>query len=219
MKEQGNQPEKHKAQPNQANQREAQRASQKEGNRAEAKKTRRKQAEPRPMELLMGRNLSFWQELLLALLPTVTVLLVIAMVGLLSGRAVLFTSLASSAFLIYINPSHKMNSGRTLVIAQMMAALAGYASFTLLGKNYIGSGAAMILTIVLMIVLNAVHPPAVSTALLFGLGGEFPSDLALFALAVLMTLTLILLQRSTLGLMTRFVEEQDKQKKDHSSTD
>ncbi len=176
----------------------------------EAKKTNKKLREPRPMEMLIGRNLSIWQELLLAALPTVTVLLVIALVGIVSNRAVLFTSLASSAFLIYINPSHKMNNGRTLVIAQMIGALAGFASFTLLGQNYFGVGAAMILTIVLMIVLNAVHPPAVSTALLFGLEGKYAFDLALFALALLMTLTLILLQKSTLGLMSRFVEEQDK---------
>ncbi len=184
----------------------------KQAHQSESKKTKQKEKEPRPMELLIGRNLSIWQELILAALPTVTVLLVIALVGFLSSRAVLFTSLASSAFLIYINPSNKMNNGRTLVISQMVGALAGYASFTLLGKNYFGVGAAMILTIVLMIVLNAVHPPAVSTSLLFGLGGEFASDLALFALALLMTLMLILLQRSTLGLMSRFVQEQDKRK-------
>ena len=131
----------------------------------------------------------------------------------------LFVNLhGSNSYLIYINPRHKMSNGRTLIISQMIGALTGYGSYTLLGKNYLGVGAAMIVTIVLMIVLNAVHPPAVSTALLFGLSGKYAIDLALFATALLLLLLLVLVQRHTLGLMGRFVEERDRKKGRKSSS-
>ncbi len=179
-----------------------------------AEKKKRKRRAPRPMERLTGRHLSLEQELMLASLPTVIVLIVFALVGLLAQQEILFTSLASSAFLIYINPAHPMNNTRTVIIAQMIGAIAGFSAYAIFSLNYLAVGAAMIFTIVLMIVLNVAHPPAVSTALLFGLSGKRPIDLALFAFALLLTVTLIVLQRSWLGWMSRFVDEREKKKKE-----
>ena len=59
-----------------------------------------------------------WGELALALLPTLTILLVLAFVEAFSRQRLLFASLASSAFLIYLEPRHRTNSVRTLALAQ-----------------------------------------------------------------------------------------------------
>jgi CBS-domain-containing membrane protein len=98
-------------------------------------------------------------ELVLALLPTVTVLAVLGLVELVTQQRLLFASLASSAFLIYLDPQHGTNSIRTLILAQMLAALVGWGSFVALGDGYLSGGAAMVATILLMILLDAVHPP------------------------------------------------------------
>ena len=115
------------------------------------------------------RRLRLADELLLALLPTAAVLLVLAAVEALSRQRLLFASLASSAFLIYLDPRHGTNAVRTLVVAQLSAALLGLAAFLLLGPGYAAAGVGMVAAIVLMILLDAVHPPAVSTALSFAL--------------------------------------------------
>lgn len=49
-------------------------------------------------------------ELILALLPTLVVLGVLAFVEVLSRQGLLFASLASSAFLIYLDPQHNTNT-------------------------------------------------------------------------------------------------------------
>ncbi|MBA3438759.1 MAG: HPP family protein [Pyrinomonadaceae bacterium] len=139
----------------------------------------------------------------LALLPTLTVLLVFAFVEVLSSQRLLFASLASSAFLIYLDPRHKANTVRTLLFAQVGAALLGFATHAALGAGYLSGGVAMILVIVLMILLDAMHPPAVSTALSFAFRAGPESNLLLFSLAVGVTVTLVLLQRAALWLLNR----------------
>ena len=88
--------------------------------------------------------LSLRQELGLALLPTVVVLLMLGYVEAFSRQRLLFASLASSAFLIYIDPEHPMNGVRTLVLAQSSAALIGFAADYLLGAGYLAAGVAMV---------------------------------------------------------------------------
>ena len=65
------------------------------------------------------------------------------------------------------------------------------------------AGVAMIAAIVLMIVLDAVHPPAVATALSFGLRAGDASNLLLFGLALGITIVLLGLQRLTQYLVLR----------------
>ncbi|WP_349264198.1 HPP family protein [Longimicrobium sp.] len=142
-------------------------------------------------------------ELMLAALPTATVLLVLYLVETLSEQRLLFASLASSAFLIYMDPEHGTNRVRTLVISQISAALIGLATFTVLGPGYDAGALAMVLTILLMIVSDAVHPPAVSTALSFSLRAGDESNVALFGLAVAITAALVLMQRAALWMLAR----------------
>lgn len=142
-------------------------------------------------------------ELLLALLPTATVLAVFGLVEAFSQQRLLFVSLASSAFLIYLDPQHGTNSVRTLVVAQLSAAALGVAALALLGPGYAAGGAAMVAAIVLMVALDAVHPPAVSTALSFAFRDAAEDTLTLFALAVGLVALLVALERATLWLLGR----------------
>lgn len=137
-------------------------------------------------------------EFALALAPTAIVLGVLALVEALSQQRLLFASLASSAFLIYLDPQHGTNSVRTLTISQLMAATIGFIAYLLLGPGYVSGGMAMVITIALMIILDTVHPPAVSTSLSFALRAGNESNLVLFGLAVGITATLVLLERIAL---------------------
>jgi len=151
----------------------------------------------------LRKRLTIKGELILALLPTLTVLAVFAMVDVLSQQRLLFASLASSAFLIYLDPQHGTNRIRTLILAQVTAAVIGLLTYLVLGTGYVSGGTAMVLTIGLMIALDAVHPPAVSTALSFALRAGNVANVLLFAVAVGITAGLVILELATLWLLTR----------------
>jgi len=147
------------------------------------------------------RRLGRGDELLLALLPTATILSVLGLVEAMSRQRLLFASLASSAFLIHLDPRHGMNSVRTLVLAQMGAAGIGLGAFLLLGPGYVSAGSAMVASIVLMILTDSVHPPAVSTSLAFAFRAGDESNLLVFGLAVAVTALLVVLERAALWLL------------------
>src|SRR6202043_3890544 len=96
-------------------------------------------------------RLSVRQQFGLAIMPTVVVLLMVACVQVLSDQLLIFASLASSAFLVYLDPEHSTNRARTFLIAQGSAALLGYGSVSLLGTGFLAPGVALVLTIVLII--------------------------------------------------------------------
>ncbi|KON81672.1 HPP family protein [Azoarcus sp. PA01] len=150
------------------------------------------------------RRLGLRGEMLLALLPTLTVLAVLGLVQMLSDQRLLFASLASSAFLIYLEPEHATNRVTTLVVAQMSAAGIGLLTYVALGPGYVSAGIAMVAAIVLMIVVDAVHPPAVSTALSFALRAGDESNIAIFGLAVVITALLVALQRAAVWMLRRY---------------
>jgi CBS-domain-containing membrane protein len=152
----------------------------------------------------LRRKIGLKGEFALALLPTLTVLAVLGLVEVFSRQRMLFASLASSAFLIYLDPQHGTNTVRTLVIAHLLAAGIGLATFLTLGPGYLAGGAAMVASITLMIVFDAVHPPAVSTSLSFAFRASQESNLLIFALALGVTVVLVLLQRTALHLLARF---------------
>lgn len=149
-------------------------------------------------------RLSLRQELALALLPTVTVLLMLGGVEIFSRQRLLFASLASSAFLIYVDPEHPTNSVRTLVLAQGCAVLLGFGADWLFGAGYLAAGAAMVATIIVTVSLRAMHPPAVSTALTFAFRANPASSLLLFALALGLVVLLVALERASLWLLRRY---------------
>jgi CBS-domain-containing membrane protein len=152
----------------------------------------------------LRRRLDLKGELALATAPTITILAVLALVEVISRQRLLFASLASSAFLIYLDPQHGTNTVRTLLFSQIMAATIGLITYLLIGSGYVSGGIAMVVTIIMMILLDVVHPPAVSTSLGFSLRSGNESNLILFALAVGITATLIGLERFALWILARY---------------
>lgn len=142
-------------------------------------------------------------DLTLAILPTVTVLLVFALVDAFSRRRLLFAPLAASAFLVYQDPEHETNSVRTLALAQGFASLIGFAAHFLLGPSFWAAGAAMVIVIFGMILARAMHPPAVATALSFALGAGDGRGLLLFGVCVGGLVVLVLLQQAAVRLLRR----------------
>jgi len=160
---------------------------------------------PSPPALRRARErLSFRGELALAALPTLTVLGVLAAVEALTTQRLLFASLASSAFLIYLDPEHGTNRVRALLVSQTLAALLGWGAYAALGGGYAAAALALVGTIVSMIALDVVHPPAVATAMSFALRAGDASNLALFALALGITIVLVCLQRAAVWALVRF---------------
>lgn len=151
----------------------------------------------------MRSRLTVQGELLLALLPTLVVLLVLVFVEIFSRQRLLFASLASSAFLIYLDPEHGTNTVRNLIVSHVIASLAGVLTYIGLGAGYLAGGSAMVVTIVMMIVLDAVHPPAVSTALSFAFREGSARTLTLFLLSLSLIAALVLLQRSAVWILVR----------------
>ncbi|WP_228526981.1 HPP family protein [Noviherbaspirillum soli] len=105
-------------------------------------------------------------ELLPAFMPMATV--VLALVAAPSNQRLLFASLASSAFLIYLGPEHAVNQVGTLLLAQIGSAVIGLVCWQWLGPGYLSGGLGMVRATGLMIFSDAMHPPAVSSALSFG---------------------------------------------------
>jgi CBS-domain-containing membrane protein len=151
----------------------------------------------------LRRRLTLKGELALATAPTAIVLGVFALVEVLSRQRLLFASLASSAFLIYLDPQHGTNTMRTLLVAQIMAATIGWITYMVFGSGYLSGGISMVVTIILMILLDVVHPPAVSTSLSFALKAGNENNLVLFGLAVGITALLVALERFTLWVLAR----------------
>jgi CBS-domain-containing membrane protein len=145
------------------------------------------------------RRLPVGGELLLATLPTLVVLGGLGVLEVFSRQRLLFASLASSAFLIYLDPEHGTNTMRSLVTSHLIAAVAGLATYSLFGGGHLAGGSAMVVTIV----LDVIHPPAVSTALSFAFCAGAEQSLVLFGLALGLIAVLVVLQRTLLWLLLR----------------
>jgi CBS-domain-containing membrane protein len=144
-------------------------------------------------------RLSVRQQFGLAIMPTVVVLLMVGCVQALINQPLIFTSLASSAFLVYLDPEHPTNRVRTFLIAQGSAALLGFGSVSLLGTGFLAPGVALVLTIVLTITLDAMFPPAIPTALSFAFHTSSLNTLAIFGLTMVIIASLVALQRLPFG--------------------
>lgn len=115
------------------------------------------------------RRLGVGGELVLAMLPTLTILGVLTFIDELSNQRLLFGSLAASAFLIYLDPGHPMNKIETLVPSHLLGLVAGVITCWIFGAGYLSAGIAMVVTILIIVIGDFVYPPAVSTSLIFGL--------------------------------------------------
>ena len=156
-------------------------------------------AAPLPHPSMPRRSLR--ADFTLAILPTVTVLLVFALVDAWSRHRLLFAPLAASAFLVYLAPEHETNSVRTLILAQGFAALVGFAAHALLGPSYWVAGAAMVAVIFGMILARVMHPPAVPTVLSFAFGAGSGRGLLLFGVCLGLLVLLVFLQLAVTRLL------------------
>ncbi len=109
-------------------------------------------------------------ELLLALLTTVTVLVVHWQVKALTRQRLLFASLASSAFFLYLDPHHGTNTTCALVSSHLMAGAVAPRTHQLFGHGDLAAARTMVTAILAMVLLDVVDPPAVSPSLGFALG-------------------------------------------------
>jgi CBS-domain-containing membrane protein len=142
-------------------------------------------------------------ELALALPPTLTVIATLFFVEMLTTQRVLFASLASSAFLIYREPTHGMNSVRVMTGAHLAATVLGVGCAFVLGAGYVAAAAAMTLTIVVLVLGEMVHPPAVSTALGFAFYARQDDAMGAFLLALVMLAVLVVLERLAVWTLIR----------------
>ena len=149
------------------------------------------------------RRFDLKTDILLAIMPAIAMVGVLISLHIFGKQDILFSSLASSAFLIYLDPKHPTNSVRTLIIAQVSAAVIGYFVFLLAGSGYVSAGISMVLSIVVMILAKAMHPPAVSTALLFAFQYTKANTLLIFVCAVALLVILIVLQHLSLWLIRK----------------
>jgi CBS-domain-containing membrane protein len=151
----------------------------------------------------MFRRFDLKTEIFLVIMPTTVVIAVLLLLEVFSRQQLLFSSLASSAFLIYLDPKHPVNHVRTLLISQIAAAVLGYLVYLLAGPGYLSAALSMIITIAAMILCRAMHPPAVSTAMIFAFQFTKVNTLMLFLFAVMLLVILIFLQRVSLWIIKR----------------
>ncbi len=67
----------------------------------------------------------------------------------------------------YLDPEHSTNQVKTLIVAQLAVAVLGFAALRTFGPGYAAAALAMVATTTLLVLADAVHPPALSTALAF----------------------------------------------------
>lgn len=151
----------------------------------------------------MFRKFDLKTEMILATLPTAIIIAVLLLLKAFSKQELLFASLASSAFLIYLDPKNPTNSIRTLLIAQTSAAIIGYLIYRLAGPGYTPAAFSMVAIVLLMVFTKAMHPPAVASALNFAFQRTKPDTLSLFLFALLLLVILIVLQRASLWIIQR----------------
>lgn len=144
-------------------------------------------------------------ELALAIPPTVVVLAVLFLLENVTRQRLLFASLAASAFLIYYDPMSRMNTASVMVAAQLIGFLIGIGAAAVFGAGYLAAAICMPVTIIILILMDIVHPPAVSTALAFAFSGSMDRVIFLFVAAVVLIVVLVLLQRTALVTL-RWIE-------------
>lgn len=151
----------------------------------------------------MRKRYDLKTEIYLAIFPTLSMAIVLFLLEAYSQQHLLFASLASSAFLIYLDPHLPTNSIYTLVMAQVSAALIGFGMLWLLGPGYGSALLAMVLAITFMILMNVMHPPAVATALSFAFVTSHALPLFMIALGILVVL--IIVQKFSVWVINRNV--------------
>lgn len=152
------------------------------------------------------RPFTLKEELWLALMPTAVVVLLLIAIEAVAEQRILFASLASSAFLIYVDPGHAINRVRTVVLAHGIAASIGVGVDLIMGTGYAPAAVSMVLTIFITLALRAVHPPAISTALTFAFRPGDADKWVIFMGALVVIAVLVVIQQVSVRLLMRMVK-------------
>ena len=122
-----------------------------------------------------------------------TVLTVLAVIFVVQGvrhQPVLVTSLASSVFLLYWQPLNEVNRFKPLVFSHLIAMSVGYAASLVLPPPYASAAVALAVCVPLLSFLRLVHPPAISTSLVFSYRPQETSALSTFVVAIAVVVAL-----------------------------
>lgn len=150
-----------------------------------------------------NRRGGFMGEAALAIPPALTVIGVVLLIQGITSQKLLFASLASSAFLIYYDPLHRMNSVRVMAASQIIGCIIGIVSGAVIGSGYGAGAAAIIATILVLVALDLVHPPAISTALSFAFVTPHERTVLLFVTALVMLAALVVIQHLAVWTLKR----------------
>lgn len=150
-----------------------------------------------------ARSRNVAHQLALAVPPTVVVLAALFVTERVRQERGLFATLASSAFLVYAAPSHGMNTVRRMVLAHGVGATAGLGVGAILGVGYLAAAVATIVTIVVIVPSDLVHPPADSSTLGFGFNDRQLDTLVGFGAALALVVALVVLQRVAVAAVDR----------------
>ncbi|MDX1664458.1 MAG: HPP family protein [Candidatus Promineifilaceae bacterium] len=132
----------------------------------------------------------------LAAVAIATVLSVVAIIFVvqeLATRPILVASLGSSAFLLYFQPRNEVNNFKPLVFGHLLAAVTGYGANLLFPEPYLSVASGLAVTVLLLAALRLVHPPAISTSLVFAYRPEQAVAIVTFGLTLAVVVALALI--------------------------
>jgi CBS-domain-containing membrane protein len=150
------------------------------------------------------RQMRTWGgQIVTVVFPTLTVLVVLAILEGVTRHPLLFTSLGSSAFLGHVDPRPGKRAVLVLLVTQLAGAILGLVAFTVVGPGYTAAGVAVFAVTLGMVAADTLHPPAVSTALAFAFKAEADRNLALFGTALAATAAMVTVGRVAFWLVDR----------------
>lgn len=150
----------------------------------------------------MTEELNLRARLILGIFPVIIVLVLTAL-EIKLRQHIIFTSLVSSIFLIYLRPNELMTDTATILVSQFTAALTGYLSYKLFGNSFWSVCVTILLVTAILILLNRLHPPAIATSVIFNYRTHSESDLFLFGLLIGIAVVLILVRWITNYLLSK----------------
>ncbi len=119
-----------------------------------------------------------------------TILAVLFVAQDVAKQPVLITSLASSSFLLYYQPLNEINRFRPLVFSHVISSLIGYIASLIFPVPYISAAVCITLSVIAMLAFRIVHPPAVSTSLVFSYRPHEATALLTFFLTLMVVVIL-----------------------------
>lgn len=120
----------------------------------------------------------------------ITVVLMIVVIEQIAEQAVLVTSLAASTFLLYYQPLHRMNRFVPVVGGHLIAAGAGFLADEVIPSSTVALAVAITVTVVTLASLRIIHPPAISTSVVFAYRPHDASALLTFSLTLAVVVAL-----------------------------